>query len=120
MRMHNRTSTVVPRGEPDTTAPAVVVDILESAYQEGNASEAEAGADNSSPAPGNVSMNIDRVKHNLEVWVRRCIEREYQDTHMVVLPDTNCVLVTALVRQDGQSTGADPSPRLWSGVEVWY
>lgn len=52
MRMHDRTPAVVPGGEPDTTAPAVVVDIFESAHQEGNASEAEAEADDSSPTPG--------------------------------------------------------------------
>lgn len=48
------------------------------------------------------------------------MERQYQDTYIVVLPETYCVLVSALVRQDGQSTGAEPSPKLWSGVEVWY
>lgn len=52
MRMHDCTPAVVPRGEPDTAAAAIVVYIFEPAHHEGDASEAETGADDGSPSPG--------------------------------------------------------------------
>lgn len=74
----------------------------------------------------NVSLNIDQVNMSCSGDVKIASKTPGDKTilnqiaYKVVFPDTYCVLVSALVRHDGQSTGADPSPRFGSGVAVWY
>ena len=45
---------------------------------------------------------------------------EGKRTYIVLFPLTYSVRVSALCLHAGQSTGAAPSVRFWSGIAVWY
>ena len=94
--MHNSTTAPLPCSEQDATVAAFVVDVLEASQEVWDTAEAEDEADDKTPDA------VQRVSES----PRRVYKTE---SYCVVFPATYSVLVRALWRQTGQSTGAAAS-----------